>query len=50
VITPSEISAEFLKNYLKEIGFEKVLLEIVSPSLEDVFLTLARKGESNDLI
>jgi ABC-2 type transport system ATP-binding protein len=50
VITPSEISAEFLKNYLKEIGFEKVLLEIVSPSLEDVFLTLARKGESKDLI
>jgi ABC-2 type transport system ATP-binding protein len=37
VITPSEISAEFLKNYLKEI-------------VEDVFLTLARKGESNDLI
>jgi len=48
VITPSEVIAEILGTYLTEIGFDNVRLERVSPSLEDIFLTLAGKGESVD--
>ncbi|MBE9474118.1 MAG: ABC transporter ATP-binding protein [Chloroflexi bacterium] len=47
-ITPSEVNTEILGKYLSEIGLDNVRLERVDPSLEDVFLTLAGKGESVD--
>jgi len=40
-ITPFEISQENLKSLLNEAGITNVQLELVEPSLEDVFLALA---------
>ncbi len=48
VITSLNVEAGVLENYLRGTGFKDFYLEIVSPSLEDVFLTLARKGELTD--
>jgi ABC-2 type transport system ATP-binding protein len=47
-ITPSDINADTLGRYLKEIGFADVRIESAAPSLEDIFLTLAGKSESVD--
>jgi ABC-2 type transport system ATP-binding protein len=40
-ITPGEVSAETLQDSLREIGIEQVQIELVEPTLEDVFLALA---------
>ena len=40
-ITPSEVTAETLRTRLAEAGVETALIERVTPTLEDVFLSLA---------
>lgn len=50
IITPPEVQRETLVNYLVEKGFEDVVINRVNPSLEDIFLTLAGKGESVDFL
>ena len=43
-ITPIDVSEEIFRERLAEVGIEQVELEMVEPSLEDVFLSLAVKG------
>lgn len=43
-ITPAEVTAEILGERLAEAGVETGLIELVTPTLEDVFLALAGTG------
>jgi len=43
-ITPADIHADFLKARLAEAGIREVLVEQVTPTLEDIFLALAGAG------
>jgi ABC-2 type transport system ATP-binding protein len=44
-ITPFDVNEDLLRDKLAEVGIDEVRLEIVEPTLEDVFLSLAVKGE-----
>jgi hypothetical protein len=43
-ITPAKVTAEILGERLAEAGVETELIELVTPTLEDVFLALAGTG------
>lgn len=45
-ITPFDVNEDILREKLAEVGIDEVRLERVEPSLEDVFLSLAVKGEA----
>lgn len=46
-ITHFDVSEDVLREELRGVGIEEVRLERVEPSLEDVFLSLAVRGEPN---
>ena len=47
-ITPADIRADILRDCLSEAGIREVLIEQVTPTLEDIFLALAgTKNENN---
>ena len=46
-ITPHDVTLEELQNRLNEAGIQDVRLEIVVPTLEDVFLALAAPSENS---
>jgi hypothetical protein len=46
-ITHFDVNEDMLREELRGVGIEEFLLERAEPSLEDVFLSLAVKGEPN---